>query len=161
MRFVLLDRLLEIVPGAHASASMTFSPALPVFADHFPGRPIVPGVLLTESMCQAGGWLIAATAGFGEWPLLARIDRATFRRPVAPGEPLIVTAALGARGGRSYEIRARVSAGGVEVASARLLFHATPVAEADDATREAFVEWSRGTFAGLGGHQALGTHEPV
>ena len=56
MRFVLVDRFLSVEPGRAATALKTFRPEDPVFADHFPGFPVVPGVLLTEAMGQTAGW---------------------------------------------------------------------------------------------------------
>ena len=59
MRFVLVDRFLSVEPGRSATALKTFPPDDPVFDDHFPGLPVVPGVLLTEAMGQAAGWALA------------------------------------------------------------------------------------------------------
>ena len=86
MRFVLIDRILELEPGRRAVATVRFDAAHDVFADHFPGMPIVPGVLVTEAMGQTGGWLLAATHGFESWPLLVMISNAKFRRLVRPDE---------------------------------------------------------------------------
>ena len=122
MRFVLLDQLTEIERGRRARAQAAFPRDLELFADHFPGQPIVPGVLLTETMCQTAGWLIAATCEFPGWPLVVRIDRANFRRVVQPDEPLVIDATLTASRDETFEVNATVHAGDEPVADARLLF---------------------------------------
>ena len=88
MRFVLVDRLVELEPGKRAVARKTFHPDDEVFADHFPGFPVVPGVLITEAMGQTAGWLLIATLGFARFPLLTLIDSAKFRRLVVPGDEI-------------------------------------------------------------------------
>jgi 3-hydroxyacyl-[acyl-carrier-protein] dehydratase len=150
MHFVFIDRLTHLVPGQSATAEMVFSPALELFADHFPGRPLVPGVLLTESMNQTAGWLIMATTGFATLPMVARIDRASFRRPVRPGETLIVDATLRASTASAHEVMATVRVDGDVVADARLLFHSTPFTGA-----EAAAPWVHDTFVRLGGPAAM------
>lgn len=150
MHFVFIDRLTHLIPGRSATAEMVFPPALELFADHFPGRPLVPGVLLTESMNQTAGWLIMATTGFTTLPLVARIDRASFRRPVAPGEALIVAATLRASTDSAHEVMATIRVNDDVVAEARLLFQSTPFAAADGA-----APWIQETFVRLGGPAAL------
>lgn len=154
MQFLLIDRLTHLVPGRSATAHMVFPPTLELFADHFPGRPLVPGVLLTESMNQTAGWLIMATTGFTALPLVARIDRASFRRPVTPGEHLIVDATLRASTASAHEVVAAVRVGDAVVAEARLLFHSTPLDEAA-AGADGVESWVHATFARLGGPAAM------
>ena len=153
MRFVLIDRLTHVERGRSASAEKVFASTLEEFADHFPGRPLVPGVLLTESMNQTAGWLILATTDFAALPLLVRIDRASFRRPVSPGESLTVTATLRSSTASAHELIADVRVHGDVVAEARLLFHCADVpatSSGDDA-----LTWAREVFAQLGGPAAL------
>lgn len=150
MYFVFIDRLTHLIPGRSATAAMVFPSSLELFADHFPGRPLVPGVLLTESMNQTAGWLIMATTGFATLPIVTRIDRASFRRPVVPGEALVVEAVLRASTASAHEVMATVCIDGLVVADARLLFHSTPFVEV-----EGKPPWARETFARLGGPAAL------
>ncbi len=154
MRFVLLDQLIKIERGHRAQAIATFPSGLELFADHFPGQPIVPGVLLTETMCQTAGWLIAATCDFSGWPLIARIDRANFRRLVNADEALAIEATLTASRDDTYEVMATVRASGEPAADARLLFKLFRF----DLTTERSASldaWGRATFERLNGPAAL------
>lgn len=148
MRFVLLDRLLELEPGKRLVAAKTFLADDELFADHFPGFPVVPGTLLTEAMGQAGGWLLVETLGTARWPLLVLVERAKFRRLVRPGEELTLEARLGSLHEEDFDVRAEASVNGERVADARLLFHAFPI-ELADADRGRFESWARETRARL------------
>jgi 3-hydroxyacyl-[acyl-carrier-protein] dehydratase len=156
LRFVLIDRLLELTPGKQAVASVRFSRSLEIFADHFPGRPIVPGVLLTEAMGQTGGWLIAATLEFAQWPLLIMIDHAKFRRPVEPDEELRAIAEIRSTRNDVITVEAQMTSGSERVATAELVFQASTLAIAADA-RQQFRAWAQRTFASLGGGDLLPT----
>ncbi len=154
MRFVLLDELIRIERGRRALARAVFPSSLELFADHFPGQAIVPGVLLTETMCQTAGWLIAASCDFSGWPLLARIDRATFRRPVAADERLEIEATLTGSRDDTFDVAASVRIQDETAADARLLFRLFRF----DLTTAKSVEldaWGRATFAALNGPSAL------
>jgi len=88
--FLLVDRVLELVPGRRAVAIKNVSVNEPFFAGHWPGLPIMPGVLIVEAMAQAAGILIAASVGQqpGKVALIACIDGVKLRRPVVPGDQL-------------------------------------------------------------------------
>lgn len=126
MRFVLVDQFLSVEPGRGATALKTFPPEDPVFADHFPGLPVVPGVLLTEAMGQTAGWALATLLGPDRFPLLMMVERAKFRRLVRPGEEIRLEAELEETRGRTWAARTRASVGGERAAEARLVFHAVP-----------------------------------
>jgi len=92
MRYVLLDRITELVPEATARGLKCVSLAEDVFEHHFPGHPILPGALITESLAQLGGCLLESTLrarGHDHLhALLVGIERARFRRQVRPGDRL-------------------------------------------------------------------------
>jgi 3-hydroxyacyl-[acyl-carrier-protein] dehydratase len=159
MRFVLIDRLLAITPWESAVAAASFSNLDDVVADHFPGRPLVPGVLITEAMCQTAGWLIAASVNFARWPLLASIDQAKFHRPLTPGETTRVSAALRGSQREHFEVGAHVDAGETRIATARLLFHASDITFAG-AGAAGLEGWGRALFRDLGGEDLLVSSAP-
>lgn len=94
---LLLDRVLELVPGEHAIAEWTVKAADPVLAGHFPGQPVYPGVLIVEALAQTGAVALLSLPELrGKIPLFGGIDHLRFRRPVQPGETLRLEAEMGA-----------------------------------------------------------------
>lgn len=100
MRFYLLDRVEEIQFNEWAKGIKCWSLSDDVFAEHFPGFPIVPGVLQIESMAQLMGILIEHSYKLSypdagkAYPLLSIVQKAKFREPIIPGDQCIVTAKL-------------------------------------------------------------------
>ncbi len=91
--FILVDRILDIVPGERITALKNVTINEPFFRGHFPGIPIMPGVLIVEAMAQAGGVLIAESAkldSMGALIYFMGIDKVRFRKPVEPGDQLIL-----------------------------------------------------------------------
>jgi beta-hydroxyacyl-ACP dehydratase FabZ len=88
--FLLVDRILEIEPGRRAVGLKNVTVNEPFFQGHFPGRPIMPGVLILEAMAQVGGILLLRDLPERHEKLIyfTGIDRAKFRRPVVPGDQL-------------------------------------------------------------------------
>jgi len=87
---LLVDRVLEIEPQKRIVAIKNVTINEPIFAGHFPGRPVFPGVLLIEGMAQAGGLLLLQDVPDRSKKLIyfAGIDEAKFRRPVVPGDQI-------------------------------------------------------------------------
>ena len=92
--FSLVDRILDYVPGEKAVGLKNVSFNEPHFQGHFPGRPIMPGVLIVEAMAQVGGIVLTQLPGVSGLCLFAGIDKVRFRRPVVPGDQLIMTVEL-------------------------------------------------------------------
>ncbi len=96
MRFVLVDKIVEIEPGKRARGYRNLSPDADYYQDHMPAYPVEPGVLILESMAQLGGRLVQqsvkAASGRDVLPMLAMVNAAEFRRPVRPPCRLDVSA---------------------------------------------------------------------
>ena len=91
--FVLIDRILELRPGERIVALKNVTINEPFFQGHFPGRPIMPGVLIVEAMAQAGGVLAFSSLPeemHGTPMYFMAMDRVRFRKPVLPGDPLVL-----------------------------------------------------------------------
>ncbi|UIE39584.1 3-hydroxyacyl-ACP dehydratase FabZ [Leptodesmis sichuanensis] len=93
--FSLVDRIIDYVPGKLAVGVKNVTFNEPHFQGHFPGRPIMPGVLIVEAMAQVGGIVLTQMADLqGGLFMFAGIDGVRFRRPVVPGDQLIMTVEL-------------------------------------------------------------------
>lgn len=94
--FSLVDRIIKYVPAKLAVGIKNVTFNEPHFQGHFPGRPIMPGVLIVEAMAQVGGVVLTQMPEFPPDGLFmfAGIDKVRFRRPVVPGDQLIMTVEL-------------------------------------------------------------------
>lgn len=87
MKFVLIDRITELVPGERIQAVKALSLAEEYLADHFPRFPVMPGVLMIEALVQASAWLVRATENFAHsMLLLAEAKNVTYKNFVSPGQ---------------------------------------------------------------------------
>ena len=90
--FLLVDKILELIPGKSVIALKNVTINEPFFQGHFPGTPVMPGVLIIEAMAQAGGVLVMESLPEdmrGGVIYFMGIDKAKFRKPVVPGDQLI------------------------------------------------------------------------
>jgi 3-hydroxyacyl-[acyl-carrier-protein] dehydratase len=118
--FQMVDRISALDPaGRSVRAACAVPEASPVFEGHFPGHPILPGVLMIEAMAQTGGWLVMAIHAFERMAFLAQVKEAKMRAFIGPGEALNAEANLVHDGS------------GYAVASARLLRDGRGIAEAE------------------------------
>ncbi len=93
--FSLVDRIVEYVPGSKAIGIKNVTLNEPHFQGHFPGRSLMPGVLIVEAMAQVGGIVLIQLPDAESGPFLfASIEKVRFRRPVVPGDQLIMTVEL-------------------------------------------------------------------
>ncbi|MFP4133537.1 MAG: 3-hydroxyacyl-ACP dehydratase FabZ [Halothece sp.] len=93
--FALVDRIIEYVPGERAVGLKNVTCNEPHFQGHIPNRPIMPGVLIVEAMAQVGGVVLTQLPEVkGSFFAFAGIDKIRFRRPVVPGDQLIMNVEL-------------------------------------------------------------------
>lgn len=122
MRFIFVDRILELEKGKRAVLVKNVSNAEEYFSDHFPGFPVMPGSLILETMEQGAHLLLSHGTDFAWAASLERVRGAKFKRFVRPGDQLTVRLDVTAREEARAEISARVSAGEEVVAEATLAF---------------------------------------
>ncbi len=93
--FALVDRIIEYVPQEKAVGLKNVTFNEPYFPGHIPGKPLMPGVLQIEAMAQVGGTILMQIPELeGKFFAFAGIDKVRFRRPVVPGDQLIMTVEL-------------------------------------------------------------------
>lgn len=123
--FEMVDRVL-----AHDATTLTAEArvpeASPVFEGHFPGFPILPGVLMIEAMAQASGWLMVARSGFTRMALLAQTREAKMRGMVKPGAVLTIAVELLQESSGYAELRGTLTDTGRKVAEATLRLQTLP-----------------------------------
>jgi 3-hydroxyacyl-[acyl-carrier-protein] dehydratase len=149
VRFILVDRIRELEPGRRIRADKTLAPEEELFRDHFPGFPVVPGVLLTEMMAQAATKCLDAEGRPRGKPMLAQIRSASFRKWVRPGETAEIVAIIQSSHDNLATARCHVEVAGREVCSAELMFAFVPrqlfAADWRDSVLEAFLAENRET----------------
>lgn len=127
--FLLIDGVTALVPGQSITAVRRVDPADPVLAGHFPGRPIYPGALVAEAMAQAAVLLLAADpARAGRLWLAGGMDGLRFRKPVAPGDTLVLEARLVRATATAAVAEVRATVDGALVAKGTLIAGSLPAA---------------------------------
>jgi 3-hydroxyacyl-[acyl-carrier-protein] dehydratase len=125
--FQLIDRITDL---NLVKQTITVEAQVPqhntIFEGHFPGYPIMPGVLLIESMAQTSGWLLLALMKFERMPFLAAVKEAKMRGFVSPGELLTVQASILHEGSGYAMTEAKVSVGGKLRCNATITFSHIP-----------------------------------
>lgn len=86
--FLMVDRLIDIVPGQKATGIKNVTINEPFFQGHFPGNPIMPGVMIVEAMAQVSGLLASNSGAPSKTVYFMSIEKAKFRKPVVPGDQL-------------------------------------------------------------------------
>lgn len=122
--FALVDRIIDFVPGKRIVGVKNISFNEPQFQGHFPGRPIMPGVLMVEAMAQVGGVLLRQMPEVPEGLFMfAGIDKVRFRRPVVPGDQLVMTVELLSIKGRRFgKMQGRAEVEGQLAVEGELMF---------------------------------------
>ncbi|MDR3052987.1 MAG: 3-hydroxyacyl-ACP dehydratase FabZ [Coriobacteriales bacterium] len=127
--FLLIDRVIDFKAGEWAHASKCVTVNEPFFTGHFPGNPIMPGVLLLEALAQTGGIaLMSAPQNEGKLALFGGVKKARFRVPVVPGDVLDLTCTLTKQRGPLGFGEAEAKVGDTVVCSAELSFAIVDVA---------------------------------
>lgn len=126
MRFVLVEKIVDLEPGRRASGYRTLSPDADYYQDHMPGYPVEPGVLILESMAQLGGRLVQQSvrhvSGRDVLPMLAMVNGAQFRRPVQPPCRLDLSAEIQSIKATGARVTAAAQVDGEPVASATITY---------------------------------------
>ena len=124
--FLWIDRVEELEPGVRCVAVKFVDPAIPIFAGHFPAKPILPGVLLIEAVAQTAGVMLGAAAAQSSdknpegVALLAAVNRFKFLKPVTPGQELRIETKKLTEAGQMAYIGGTVWVGEEMVASGEL-----------------------------------------
>lgn len=122
MRFTLVDRITELVPGERITAIKNLSMAEEYLMDHFPGFPVMPGVLMLEAMTQAAAWLIRASEDFSHSTVLLKEARnVTYLSFVEPAQTLVVNASILKQDDRLTTVKAEGKVGDTNTVKARLI----------------------------------------
>src|SRR5471032_3351974 len=121
--FQLIDRIIDLnLNDLTIRVEANVPTESTIFEGHFPGHPLMPGVLLIETMAQASGWLVIGATGFARMPFLAAVDSAKLRNFVTPGQSLSVSAKLVHEGSGFAKTAASIAVDGKKICDAALTF---------------------------------------
>jgi 3-hydroxyacyl-[acyl-carrier-protein] dehydratase len=130
--FHMIDRIVDLnVDEKKAVVEAKVPQESTIFEGHFPGYPIMPGVLLIESMAQASGWLLVALMNFERMPFLAAVKEAKMRGFVSPGELLTIDVSLVHEGSGYAITEAKIRVGGKLRSNSTLTFSHVPFPNPD------------------------------
>jgi 3-hydroxyacyl-[acyl-carrier-protein] dehydratase len=129
MRFLLVDSILELETGARAVGVKNIAMSEDFLADHFPDRPIMPGVLILESLVQLADWIVREASGFEELGILEGLDRIKFRRVTRPGDQLRLEVGLVSSSDGRYEFDGRAYCADALSASAKIMLTGAPLGD--------------------------------
>lgn len=121
--FLMIDRVLELEKGKRIRALKNITYNEPYFQGHFPDRPIMPGVLIIEAMAQAGAVLVYYSSETKEKDFfyLGGIDKARFRKPVRPGDQLIIEMEITRKKANVYKVKGECFVDGVVAAQGEFM----------------------------------------
>lgn len=156
MRFILVDRVTELVPGERAHGFKCVTMSEDYLADHFPGYALMPGVLLIESLAQLGGLLAECSARRADGEardgarvrraILAQIDKAKFERMVVPGDRVELDVTLEQSMEGASRVSATASVDGERAVRCTLTFamREVPFERVHQERRALYEQWTRG-----------------
>ena len=120
--FIFIDKVISVVPGTAATCSKVFRGGEPFFQGHFPGDPLVPGVLLTEALAQTAG-IAAGSSGEGLTFRLSAIRQMKFLKAVRPDEEVILKAEKTADAGGLFQLTVSAAVNSVIVAEGSIVLN--------------------------------------
>jgi 3-hydroxyacyl-[acyl-carrier-protein] dehydratase len=139
--FQLIDRIVDLDLAARTIRTEARVPLTStIFEGHFPGHPLMPGVLLIETMAQTAGWLVIAATRFRRMPFLAAVKEAKLRTFVTPGQTLAPEAELVHEGSGYAMAAARITVDGKPVCNADITFKVMDFP--NDEFRARMEEWA-------------------
>jgi len=162
MRFILIDHIETLEPGKRITGFKQIREDEDYFADHFPGFPVVPGVLVLESLAQLGGRLVEATikeqTGRRVLPMLGKAEQAKFVRAVRPGDRLDLVCEAIAIGEGAARVNGTATVGGRRACTATIMYAMIDVQQAgeqlDPAQTAQLHAWSDRVWRELRGRQS-------
>lgn len=119
--FILVDRILEMVPSERIVGLKNVTINEPFFQGHFPQEPVMPGVLIIEAMAQVGGVLVYASKEADGLIYFMGIDKARFRRRVVPGDQIIFELLFLKKRANVYKMSGKAKVDGIVVAEAEVM----------------------------------------
>jgi 3-hydroxyacyl-[acyl-carrier-protein] dehydratase len=138
MRFVLIDRIVEIEPDVKITAVKTLTLAEEYLADHFPNFPVMPGVLMIEAMTQAGAWLVRASENFRHSiVVLKEAANVKYGQFFEPGRTMTIHAEILKQSENETKLKAHGTVDGRMIVGARLTLKRYNLADANPLHREA------------------------
>lgn len=138
MRFSLIDKITHFNPGESLSAIKTLSLAEEYLQDHFPGFPIMPGVLMVEAMVQTSAWLMRGSEDFHYSTVLLKEARAVkFNSFVSPGKTLELSSVLHKKDGNLWTFKTSGTVDGINAVTARLILEQSNLADHNSAMKTA------------------------
>jgi 3-hydroxyacyl-[acyl-carrier-protein] dehydratase len=140
MRFLLVDKIHELDPGKRITASKLLPTDEELFRDHFPGFPVVPGVLLTEMMAQAAGKCLDAEGTHPGRAMLGKILSASFNTWVRPDEEVMIHVDISQNRPTFAKAVCFLEVGGKKVSSAELFMVFAPFEQFSPAFRDEILE---------------------
>jgi 3-hydroxyacyl-[acyl-carrier-protein] dehydratase len=137
MQFILIDRILELELGRRIVAVKNLTLAEEYLAEHFPGFPVLPGVLMLESVAQASAWLIRATEDYAHSVVVLKSAKALrYGTFVTPGSQLTVEARIIRSHGGETELQAKGTVDGVSAVAGRVIMEGYNLRDRDPSLRD-------------------------